>query len=81
MFKKLSKVAAVALTSVLVGFGGMTAFAEGTIDTFALDEAWGQPTYVYGGGLSEAQVNETADILNIDSRENVAETYVLGEDL
>src|SRR5699024_11986942 len=55
--------------------------AEGTIDTSVIDEAWGKPTYVYGGGLSEQQIDETADLLDIDSRENVAEIAALGEDL
>ncbi|OJF95910.1 DUF1002 domain-containing protein [Alkalibacterium sp. 20] len=54
--------------------------AEG-IDTSVVDEAWGLPTYVYGGGLDETQVAETADLLGIDDMENVASVDVTGEDL
>ncbi|WP_423188524.1 DUF1002 domain-containing protein [Alkalibacterium sp. f15] len=54
--------------------------AEG-IDTSVVDEAWGLPTYVYGGGLDEAQVAETADLLGIDDMDNVASVDVTGEDL
>lgn len=82
MFKKITKLVATSVAALLVGAGGLkTVAAEGTIDTSVVDEAWGQPTYVYGGGLSEQQINETADLLEIDSRENVAETAALGEDL
>ncbi len=82
MIKNMMKSIATGAAALLVGLGGLqTVAAQGTIDTSVVDEAWGKPTYVYGGGLSEAQINETADLLNIDSRENVAETAALGEDL
>ena len=51
------------------------------IDTSVVNEAWGLPTYVYGGGLDDAQIEETADILGIDSMDNVASVAVTGEDL
>ena len=51
------------------------------IDTSVVNEAWGLPTYVYGGGLTDAQVQETADLLGIDDMENVASVNVTGEDL
>lgn len=82
MIKNMMKSIATGAAALLVGLGGLqTVAAQGTIDTSVVDEAWGKPTYVYGGGLSEAQINETADLLNIDSRDNVAETAALGEDL
>ncbi|HLQ75197.1 MAG TPA: DUF1002 domain-containing protein [Alloiococcus sp.] len=82
MLKKITKMIATGAAALLVGVGGLqTVTAEGTIDTSVIDEAWGKPTYVYGGGLSEQQIDETADLLDIDSRENVAEIAALGEDL
>ncbi|WP_225744731.1 DUF1002 domain-containing protein [Marinilactibacillus sp. Marseille-P9653] len=51
------------------------------IDTSVVNEAWGLPTFVYGGGLNQDQVQETADILGIDNMDNVASVDVTGEDL
>ena len=42
------------------------------------DELWGQPTVVYGGGLSQDNVNEIAEKFDI-SRSNVQELYTSGE--
>lgn len=82
MLNKMKKVFLAGTAALMVGLAGQTAvFAEGSIDTSVVDEAWGKPTYVYGGGLSEDQVNQTADLLDIDSRDNVAETPALGQDL
>lgn len=79
---KLFKTLATGVSAAMIGMGGLQAVsAQGTIDTSVVDEAWGKPTYVYGGGLSEDQVNQTADLLDIDSRDNVAETAAMGEDL
>lgn len=79
---KLFKTLATGVSAAMIGMGGLQAVsAQGTIDTSVVDEAWGKPTYVYGGGLSEDQVNQTADLLDIDSRDNVAEIAAMGEDL
>lgn len=51
------------------------------IDTSVVDEAWGKPTFVYGGGLNDAQIKETADLLAIDKMENVASVGASGQDL
>ncbi|EXJ23471.1 putative secreted protein [Alkalibacterium sp. AK22] len=51
------------------------------IDTSVVNEAWGLPTFVHGGGLNEAQISETADLLGIDDMNNVARVGVTGEDL
>jgi len=76
--KKLGILAALsALTLVPVS----TVSASVGIDTSVVDEAWGLPTFVYGGGLDGSQIDETADLLGIDSRENVASVDVTGEDL
>lgn len=66
-------------TLAMVSVQGVAA-SEG-IDTSVVNEAWGLPTYVYGGGLNDAQIEETADLLGIDSMDNVASVDVTGEDL
>lgn len=58
-----------------------TVTASEGIDTSVVNEAWGLPTYVYGGGLNQDQIEETADLLGIDDMENVASVDVSGEDL
>lgn len=58
----------------------LSASATG-IDTTVINEKWGKPTFVYGGGLSEAQVNETAELLKIEDLNNVHVLPVTGEDL
>ena len=35
------------------------------IDTTTVNEKWGKPTVVYGGGLSEAQIQQTSQLLGI----------------
>lgn len=47
--KKWVKTTAIALA--LMGLSMKSAYA---IDTTAVNEKWGKPTVVYGGGLSEA---------------------------
>ena len=54
---------------------------ENGIDTTVINEKWGKPTFVYGGGLSDAQIDTTADLLDIEVRDNVNSMAVTGEDL
>ena len=54
---------------------------ESGIDTTVINEKWGKPTFVYGGGLSDAQIDTTADLLDIEVRDNVNSMAVTGEDL
>lgn len=70
----------IALTASAVLMIPSAQASEG-IDTSVVNEAWGLPTYVYGGGLNDAQIEETADLLGIDSMDNVASVAVTGEDL
>ena len=51
------------------------------IDTTVINEKWGKPTFVYGGGLLEAQIEETMTLLNIENPDNVHSFAVTGEDL
>lgn len=60
---------------------GMAESVDAQINTSVVNEAWGKPTFVYGGGLSEAQISETADLFGIDDRANVEEMPATGEDL
>jgi uncharacterized protein YpuA (DUF1002 family) len=83
---KLVKGFALLTTVASVTFSGVATVqasegTDGAIDTSVVDEAWGMPTYIYGAGLNEAQIEETADLLGIDSMDNVASTSVTGQDL
>ena len=54
---------------------------DATIDTSVIDEQWGKPTYAYGAGLSDSDINYTAELLKIDTLENVNSVKVTGQDL
>ncbi|ALV22649.1 MAG: DUF1002 domain-containing protein [Carnobacterium sp.] len=84
---KLKKIGLAAVVMVgLVGSGTLTNSASvdaasNGIDTTVVNEKWGKPTFVYGGGLSEAQIKETEQLLNIKDLDNVASVAVTGKDL
>lgn len=46
-----------------------------------IDEMWGKPTYVYGAGLNEAQIQETATLLGIRNMEDVNRVKITAADL
>lgn len=46
------------------------------IDTSVIDEKWGKPTVVYGGGLTNDQIQSTRDLFDIKDTNNVYETSV-----
>ncbi len=50
------------------------------IDTTVIDEKWGKPIYVYGSGLSEAEIIDTAKVLGIENLDNVNIKEVNGQD-
>lgn len=79
LFKRILTGGIVLSTVAMLSVNGVAA-SEG-IDTSVVNEAWGLPTFVYGGGLNDAQIEETADLLGIDSMDNVASVAVTGEDL
>ena len=56
--KKWMKATAIVLA--LMGLSMKNAYA---IDTTTVNEKWGKPTVVYGGGLSEAQIKQTSELL------------------
>lgn len=51
------------------------------IDTSVIDEKWGKPTVVYGGGLNNYQIQSTRDLFDIKDTNNVYETSVDANDL
>lgn len=51
------------------------------IDTSVIDEKWGKPTVVYGGGLTNDQIQSTRDLFDIKDTNNVYETSVDANDL
>lgn len=79
LIKKFSQfiVGASAITLLLAA----SATTVQAIDPNVVDEAWGKPTFVYGGGLNEADIESTATLFEIESMDNVAHTPALGEDL
>lgn len=79
MKKTVSKLALATLVIGLVG-APMTA-AHADIQTDVINEKWGKPTMVYGGGLSDAQVTEVNRLLNIKNIENVSRQVVQGQDM
>ncbi|HHT7803960.1 TPA: DUF1002 domain-containing protein [Streptococcus suis] len=79
MKKTVSKLALATLVIGLVG-APMTA-AHADIQTDVINEKWGKPTMVYGGGLSDAQVTEVNSLLNIKNIENVSRQVVQGQDM
>lgn len=65
-------------TLATIGLFSTKAYA---IDTSTINEKWGKPTVVYGGGLNDSQVQETARLLGITNQENVNVERATGEDL
>lgn len=79
MKKTVSKLALATLVIGLVGAPMTVAHAD--IQTDVINEKWGKPTMVYGGGLSDAQVTEVNRLLNIKNIENVSRQVVQGQDM
>lgn len=79
IMKKLTKVMIGASATALMVAASMTTVEA--IDTSVVDEAWGKPTFIYGGGLNDAQIADTADLFDIADMDDVASTPALGEDL
>ncbi|WP_407932756.1 DUF1002 domain-containing protein [Granulicatella seriolae] len=77
---KLFKKFALTLTALGVASLGLanTVFA---IDTTVINEKWGKPIVVYGGGLSDQQADQTAKLLKISNKENVNVEVATGQDL
>ena len=66
------------VATMLVGLASQQVYA---IDTTAINEKWGKPTVVYGGGLNDQQIKETSTLLGIKDENTVTTTKATGEDL
>ena len=66
------------VATMLLGFVSQQVYA---IDTTAINEKWGKPTVVYGGGLNDQQIKETSKLLGIKDESTVTTTKATGEDL
>lgn len=83
-FKKISITTLTAMSLIGASLAVLPQSASATtngIDTTVVDEKWGKPTVIYGGGLSESQITETEKLLGIENPENVAAGSVTGQDL
>ncbi|MDO4467296.1 MAG: DUF1002 domain-containing protein [Bacillota bacterium] len=77
--KLMNKVLGATLASVLAMSSlSANAFA---IETEVIDEKWGKPTIVYGGGLNQEQINQTTNLFGVTDKNNVYEMYTYGQDL
>lgn len=83
--RKRNKSLLILTTLLTMGSSAMfpiyTQASSNGIDTTVINEKWGKPTFVYGGGLSKAQIEETMTLLNIENPDNVHSFAVTGEDL
>ena len=68
----------IVVATMLLGLISQQVYA---IDTTAVNEKWGKPTVVYGGGLNDQQIKETSKLLGIKDENTVMTTKATGEDL
>lgn len=68
----------IVVATMLLGLVSKQVYA---IDTTAINEKWGKPTVVYGGGLNDQQIKETSKLLGIKDENTVTTTKATGEDL
>ena len=78
MFKTNKILGGLLATIMTVSASSLSVF---TIDTSVIDEKWGKPTVVYGGGLDDSQIQETQKLFDIKDTNNVYETSVDANDL
>ena len=68
----------IVVATMLLGLVSQQVYA---IDTTAINEKWGKPTVVYGGGLNDQQIKETSKLLGIKDENTVTTTKATGEEL
>ena len=76
--KKVKLLSVSALSLLALGFG--TQVAHASIQTDTIDEKWGKPTLVYGGSLTDSQVEEVNKSFNIHDVVNVKRQVVSEKD-
>ncbi|MFD0898658.1 DUF1002 domain-containing protein [Loigolactobacillus binensis] len=73
----------VALAGVFLGSGLVAVHADtysSSSSESVVNERWGKPTFIYGGGLNQSQIQQTMNIMNINSND-VTTSSVTGQDL
>ena len=68
-------------TAIVLALMGLSMKSAYAIDTTTINEKWGKPTVVYGGGLNDQQIKETSKLLGIKDENTVTTTKATGEDL
>lgn len=74
MKNKIKKLFALGAASLIIASSAMA------IDTTVINERWGKPIFVYGSGLSKAEIESTASLLGIENKDNVNVAMVNGQD-
>lgn len=74
-------IATALLSTALLGAVVTSTSAKADITTDTIDEKWGKPTLVYGGGLSDEQVTIVNNALGIKNIDNVTRQIVIGTDM
>lgn len=79
MKKSLGKIL---LAPVVLGLSlSLAPLVQAEIQTDVINEKWGKPTLVYGGGLSDAQATEVNNLFGISDVNNVSRQVVVGTDM
>lgn len=78
MKNKIKYLSVSALSILALGLG--TQVVHASIQTDAIDEKWGKPTLVYGGNLTDSQVEEVNKSFNIHDVANVKRQVVSEKD-
>ena len=78
MKNKIKYLSVSALSLLALGFS--TQVAHASIQTDTIDEMWGKPTLVYGGSLTDSQVEEVNKSFNINDVANVKRQVVSEKD-
>ena len=66
----------IVLTSILT----VSLFAGNQAQAIQVEEAWGAPTFIYGGGLSQDEITQTKSELGIQNQ-TIEEFPVTGADI
>ncbi|MBL6538990.1 DUF1002 domain-containing protein [Streptococcus suis] len=79
---KSAQIGKVLLTPLVLSLGlSLAPAAQAAIQTDVVNEKWGKPTLVYGGGLSDVQATEVNQLFGISTIENVNRQVVEGSDM
>lgn len=79
---KQSRLGKILVAPLLLGISlGLSSSVAAAIDTDVINEKWGKPTLVYGGGLSDEQVTQVNQLLAVSNIENVNRQIVEGADM